>query len=435
MMDFPKYESYKDSGIAWLGEIPQNWEIIRSKYVFSEIDERSQTGNEELLSVSHLTGVTPRSEKNVNMFLAEDYTGAKLCQPNDVVINTMWAWMGALGVSDHTGLVSPSYGVYRPNEKVYPRFLDSLLRTPQYIAEYIRRSTGIQSSRLRLYSNQFLDIPLVMPPIEEQRRIVEFLDRKTAEIDQSIAQKQSLIELLKEQKAILLDRAVTKGLNLDVPMHNSGIEWLEQSPKNWTKVKLKHCIDLLSGFAFKSNFYSNNEEDIPLLRGVNINPGIIRWEDTTYWSKDKTNELTGYLLQEGDIVLGMDRPWISSGIRVARVKFQDLPCLLLQRVARIRAIAPLTQKYLELILTSEGFHAYFEPMLTGISVPHISPEQIKNFEFFVPPEIEQKSICDFVDHISQDFTKAKMYESKAIDALEEFKITLIAEAITGKIKV
>ena len=206
-MSFPKYDNYKYSGVEWLGEIPQDWQIVRAKYVLQEIDERSKTGDEELLSVSHLTGVTPRSEKNVNMFLAEDYTGAKLCQQNDVVINTMWAWMGALGVSPIEGLVSPSYGVYRPNEKVFPRFLDSLLKTPQYIAEYIRRSTGIQSSRLRLYPNQFLDIPLLLPSIEQQKRIVEFLDLKTAEIDQAIEQKQRLIKLLKEQKAILIDRS------------------------------------------------------------------------------------------------------------------------------------------------------------------------------------------------------------------------------------
>ncbi|MGZ9111929.1 MAG: restriction endonuclease subunit S, partial [Rhodoplanes sp.] len=108
------YPAYKDSGLPWLGQIPAHWEEKRAKYFFREIDERSRKGDEELLSVSHLTGVTPRSQKNVTMFRAESYVGHKLCRPGDVVFNTMWAWMGALGVARAAGIVSPSYAVYRP---------------------------------------------------------------------------------------------------------------------------------------------------------------------------------------------------------------------------------------------------------------------------------------------------------------------------------
>ncbi|BAZ53910.1 type I restriction-modification system S subunit [Nostoc sp. NIES-4103] len=434
-MAFPKYDSYKDSGVDWLGEIPEDWQIIRAKYVLKEVDERSKTGKEELLSVSHLTGVTPRNEKNVNMFLAEDYSGSKLCQPNDIVVNTMWAWMGALGVSPVEGIVSSSYGVYRPNDTVFPKFLDNLLRTSIYIAEYNRRSTGVHSSRLRLYPDKFLDIPLLLPPLNEQERISEFIDNTTAEIDEAIAKKQRLIELLQEQKAILINQAVTKGLNPKAPMRDSGVEWLGEIPEHWKKIKLKYFIDLLSGFAFKSSSYSMSNEDIPLLRGININPRTIKWDETVYWPKEKVNKFENYLLEENDIVIGMDRPWISSGIRIARIKYCDLPCLLLQRVARIRAIKPLTQAYLELILNSKSFHSYFEPMLTGISVPHISPEQIKIFETYIPDEFEQNIICNFVEQMSRNFDIAKRQEEKKINILEELKSILIAEAVTGKIKV
>ena len=108
----------RDSGVEWIGEIPAHWEIRRAKYIFREADERSETGAEELLSVSHMTGVTPRSEKNIYMFMAEDYAGSKLCRKGDLVINIMWAWMGALGVSDRVGIVSPSYGIFRQREYV-----------------------------------------------------------------------------------------------------------------------------------------------------------------------------------------------------------------------------------------------------------------------------------------------------------------------------
>src|SRR5699024_10699140 len=128
----------KDSGVDWIGEIPEHWEVKRAKYLFAEIDERSKDGSEELLSVSHMTGVTPRSEKNVSMFMSEDYTGSKLCKSGDLVINIMWAWMGALGVSRYMGIVSPSYGVFRQkqNQLFHPEYLEFLLKTTKYIEHY-----------------------------------------------------------------------------------------------------------------------------------------------------------------------------------------------------------------------------------------------------------------------------------------------------------
>jgi type I restriction enzyme S subunit len=143
----------RPSNIPWIGEIPAHWKILRAKYLFREVDERSKSGNEELLSVSHLTGVTPRSEKNVTMFKAESYVGHKVCRPRDLVVNTMWAWMGALGVAQQEGIVSPAYAVYRPREanELLGGYVDSLFRTRPYTANFISRSTGVRASRLRLY--------------------------------------------------------------------------------------------------------------------------------------------------------------------------------------------------------------------------------------------------------------------------------------------
>ncbi len=127
----------RDSGVPWIGEIPKHWSVKRAKYLFNEIDERSKDGQEELLSVSHMTGVTPRSEKNVTMFMAEDYTGSKTCQKGDLVFNIMWTWMGALGVADRTGIVSSSYGIFRQqlSETLNSDYLEYLLKTTHYIRE------------------------------------------------------------------------------------------------------------------------------------------------------------------------------------------------------------------------------------------------------------------------------------------------------------
>jgi len=204
------YPSYKTPLLRWLPPIPAHWNEQRAKVFFRWVDERSTTGHEELLSVSHLTGVTPRSQKNVTMFKAASYVGSKLCQSNDIVINTLWAWMAALGVSNYSGIVSPVYGVFRPrnSKKFNSGYLDRLLRTRSYAAEYKIRSTGIVDSRLSLYSDQFLAIPLIQPPLSEQVQIAAYLRSQDAKIARFIQTKRELINLLREQRGVLAARAI-----------------------------------------------------------------------------------------------------------------------------------------------------------------------------------------------------------------------------------
>lgn len=191
------YPEYEASSHEWLGPLPAHWNHLRAKYLFREVDERSATGREELLSVSHLTGVTPRSQKMVTMFLAKSNVGHKICRPDDVVINTMWAWMGALGIARHAGIVSPAYGVYRPlpASPFLPPYADQLLRTPAYAAEYQRRSTGVNSSRLRLYPEEFLRIAVVVPPPQDQAAIVRFLGWANGRLGRAIRAKRKVIGL------------------------------------------------------------------------------------------------------------------------------------------------------------------------------------------------------------------------------------------------
>jgi len=201
----------KESGVEWIGEIPEGWTIKKNKYLFFEVDERSKDGNEELLSVSHMTGVTPRSEKNVNMFMSEDYTGSKTCSKDDLVINIMWAWMGAMGIADRTGIVSSSYGIYRQinQNTINTVYLEYLLKTNKYIEEYNKRSTGLHASRLRLYSDMFFDMKIGFAPKQEQQKIVNFIENKTTKIGNAINLQQKQIDKLKEYKATLIDSVVT----------------------------------------------------------------------------------------------------------------------------------------------------------------------------------------------------------------------------------
>lgn len=201
----------KDSDVDWIGAIPKHWSVERAKYLLDEINERSDTGLEELLSVSHMTGVTPRSEKNVTMFMAENYTGSKLCHSGDLVINIMWAWMGALGVSDRTGIVSPSYGVFREQREgtFVPKYLEMLLKSTKYVEYYNKVSTGLHSSRLRFYGHMLFDMALGFPPYEEQTQIIEYISRECSKVDEAITVQAEQVSKLKEYKTTLINSAVT----------------------------------------------------------------------------------------------------------------------------------------------------------------------------------------------------------------------------------
>lgn len=199
----------RESDIPWLGQIPEHWQLERSKWLFRERDKRSETGEEELLTVSHLTGVTPRSEKDVNMFKAETNEGYKICYAGDLVINTLWAWMGAMGVSPVYGIVSPAYHVYTPCSDFYPNYVDALVRIPVFAEEAIRYSKGVWSSRLRLYPEGFFEIWLPVPPLDEQHAIVEHIATETAKLDALKLAAERTIGLLKERRAALIAAAVT----------------------------------------------------------------------------------------------------------------------------------------------------------------------------------------------------------------------------------
>lgn len=200
----------KTSGIDWLGDIPSHWNINKCKNVYSEIDIRSTNGEEELLSVSHYDGVSKRSSKNVTMFMAEDYSGYKLCWPGDLVINILWAWMGALGISNEHGIVSSAYGVYRLKQpKLYnTEFLDLMLRHQGYITEYFKRSKGVNSSRARMYSDDFFTVPIITPPVDEQTEIVATIKQETRIINIAIGKAEKEIELMKEYREAMIAEAV-----------------------------------------------------------------------------------------------------------------------------------------------------------------------------------------------------------------------------------
>lgn len=205
----PNFEE-EDSCVEWLGQIPAHWEIVRAKVLFHEVKERSTTGTEELLTVSHITGVTRRADKNVSMFMAESLEGYKKCQPNELIINTMWAWMGAMGITSEFGIVSPSYNVYRFRSNYdVPSYYDYLFQTSRFKTEVTCLSKGVWSSRLRLYPEAFFEIRLPRPPREEQLKVVMAIQDKVGDYDILENRIKKSIAYLQEYRTALITAVVT----------------------------------------------------------------------------------------------------------------------------------------------------------------------------------------------------------------------------------
>jgi type I restriction enzyme S subunit len=192
-----------DSGLPWLGQIPVHWRTERSKWLFKERDKRTENDEGEMLTVSHLTGVTLRSERNVNMFEAETTEGYKICRKGDLAINTLWAWMGAMGISPCDGIVSPAYNVYVPGSELVSGYVDALVRIPQFAQEVIRYSKG------GLYPEGFFEVWLPVPPLDEQCAIVAHIAAEIAKLDALRAAAEQTMALLKERRAALIAAAVT----------------------------------------------------------------------------------------------------------------------------------------------------------------------------------------------------------------------------------
>ena len=235
-----RYSEYKDSGAQWLGKIPKHWDVIKAKYLWNEVFSFSENGSENLLSVSQYDGVTQAKNES----RSESLKGYKKVAKDNLVINIMLAWMGGLGVSEYNGIVSPAYCVYRLKKAANPKFMHYLYKTPMYLAEFARHSTGVIPSRWRMYTDDFGQVLTLVPPIDEQDMIVSYLDKVTSKIDEAIAQQQKMIDLLNERKQIIINNAVTKGLNPDVPMKDSGVDWIGEIPEHWEVMKTLFTLSM-----------------------------------------------------------------------------------------------------------------------------------------------------------------------------------------------
>ena len=433
---FPKYPAYKDSGVEWLGEIPENWELRRFKYLFKEINERSNDGSEDLLSVSQYTGVTKKSDKVEDgdlLTTASTLEGYKKVNQDDLVINIMLAWNGSLGFSPYDGITSPAYSIYRLNNGNSERFFHYLVRSQLYKSEFKRNSSGVIESRLRLYTDDFFAIWSLLPPLPEQTAIAAFLDDKTTKIDRAIAQKEKMIALLKERKQIIIQNAVTKGLDPNVKMKDSGVEWIGEIPEHWEVKKVKHVTTKIGSGVTPSGGGTIYLEEggIPLLRSQNVHFGRIDFTDVARITPKIHDSMNNSKVKKGDVLLNI------TGGSIGRCHFveTDFELNVNQHVCIVRPSKLIDTKFLNNLLASEIGQGQILFYQQGGGREGLNFQALKNFLIPLPPRNERDQILKYIDKENNRIDQAITLQKTQIEKLKEYKASLIDSAVTGKIKV
>ena len=427
----PRHGSFKDSGIEWIGQVPGHWEIRRNLGLFEERKEVNRP-DLDLLSVTIERGVVRQDEITAKKDSSnEDKSKYKVVRKGDLAYNKMRMWQGAIGVSDYDGIVSPAYIILNTRDKLYARYFHYLYRTEMFIAEANRHSYGLCSDMNSLRYEDFKTIYSPFPPRDDVERILIFLDPKTAEIDEAIAKKQRLIELLKEKKGILINQAVTKGLNPNVPMHDSGVEWIGEIPASWTTCKLKHSVKFVSGGTPSKENKSFWGDEVPWVSPKDMKVKYI--SDSIDKITHRAVKMTNLkLLQPGCVLIVVRGMILAKKIPVALTM---VPATINQDMKAILPSEGLNPTYLMFLLDS--LHDQLSTVLeeSGHGTKTLPTDQLGLFTLPVPSLGEQKAIVSHVRKLDTAFNETTSIIEGQIEQLAAFRNTLIAEAVTGKIRI
>ncbi|HEH5405080.1 TPA: restriction endonuclease subunit S [Campylobacter coli] len=409
-------KNFKDSGIEWLGEIPQDWEIKPLKAVFNQRNE--QNTNLKLCTILSLIkdiGVVPYEEKgNIGNKSKEDLKNYKIARINDLVLNKMNAAIGSLGVSAYNGLVSPIYLVFYINNPKHLMSYYSYLFQIKSVQKFLKiYAYGIMEIRESIDYLDFKKMSLPVPPLKVQEQIANFLDEKCEQIANFIEKKEKLISLLKEQKQVLINETITKGLDKNVNFKDSGIEWLGEIPQHWNILKLKHIASL-------RNQKSNNIDFRIGLENIESKTGKFIPSSEVVFEED------GIGFKKGDILFGKLRPYLAKVFLTDR----DGICVSEFLVLKIKSES---NKFIKFLMLSSLFIDIVDSSTYGTKMPRANWEFIGNLKIPLPPLKEQEQIAKFLDEKCEKIDLLIEKTKKQIKLIKEYKTTLINQAVCGRI--
>lgn len=422
----------KDSGVEWLGDVPRHWSFVPLCSI-AKVKSLVNYQDRNLLSVYLDRGVIPFSdvqEKRTNV-TSEDLSKYQAVDPGDFVLNNQQAWRGSVGVSKYTGIVSPAYMVLCLNSSINPEFANLLFRERTMVAQYLVASKGVGSIQRNLYWPHLKRVSTPLPPLDEQAAIVRYLDHVDRRVRRLVRAKRKLIALLNEQKQAIIYRAVTRGLDPGMPLKDSGIEWLGEVPENWELTRFKFVAAKIVDCLHATPKYSSIGE-FPAIRTADISPGIVRVSTARKLEKAEYLRWVERLEPEAGDVL-YSREGERFGI-AACVPPQTKLCIS-QRMMVFRIRSDHNSTFIMWLLNSPVVYAQAIQDVMGATAPHVNVSTIRNYALALPPRAEQDALVKYIDLSTQSFTRTINDAVREIQLLDEYRIRLIADVVTGKIDV
>jgi len=428
------YPEYRDSGPEWLGRIPAHWDCLPHRALFEEIQDQGHV-DEPLISVTISKGVIRQSDLLAGSSKKDssnlDKSKYKLVVPGDIAYNKMRAWQGAVGVSRYRGIVSPAYIVIRLRNSNNPEYFHFLFRTSAFATEAERWSYGITSDQWSLRPEHFKMIYSCVPTMPEQDAIVAFLQHFDVKVRRFIRNRRRLIQVLNEQKQTIINRAVTRGLDPNVPLKPSGIEWLGDIPTHWEIALLRLRYDQCLGKMVDAKQFTG-EHATPYLRNVNV-----QWDrintDALPLIDIAPHERERFTVKPGDLL-------VCEGGDIGRCAFWDGKisiCGFQKALHRLRPIDPERDhpRFLYYCMFNASKLGVFLADGSENTIAHLTGVKLRAHRFAFPPIDEQREITNHLDSALAETDKATTIAQREIALIREYRTRLIADVVTGKVDV
>jgi len=428
------YSAYKDSGVDWLCEIPKHWELPRLALV---LEERREVNIDRevtrVLSVVRDRGVIPYEERgNMGNKKSDDITRYKVVRPNDIVVNSMNVIIGSVGVSRFSGCLSPVYYVLKtrwPSNR--PEYFDAVFKVKPFQRSLSRIGNGILAHRMRISMNLLKCERVPRPPTDEQVAIVRYLSAADASISRFIRNRRRLIALLNEQKQAIINQAVTRGLDPNVRLKPSGVDWLGEIPEHWEVRKLKYLVSFSGGGTPAKAVERYWRGDIPWVSPKDMKCPMIT-DASDHISAQALESCAGSLVEPDALLLvvrsGILRRTIPTAINAVSVAInQDMKAL--------RPVGSLSTEYLKLLIDGCSNRLLFEWTKSGATVESIEHEYLANTMMPVPPLDEQADIVAHADKESGPIATTIDLTVRQVDLVREYRTRLISDVVTGKVDV
>lgn len=429
MHKLPRHTQYKDSGLPWVGDIPAHWQARRNRFLFREVDRRSEHGDETHLSMSQVHGLVPSKSLSRKSLQSENYAGGKLVEQHDLVLNRLKAHLGVFARAKQAGVVSPDYTVLRPRGEAAVRYCESLFKTPIYVAEFRRRTKGIVEGFWRLYTDDFYNVSALLPPPEEQEQIVAYLRAQDAHIVRFIKAKRDLIGLLTEQKLRIIDHAVTRGLEASVALKPSGIDWLGDVPKHWPIKPLKRWVRLnASTLGEKTDpDFEFRYLDIGSVKTGRLAKELERLRFANAPSRARR------VLRRGDTIISTVRTYLKA-IWYVNEEANDL--IASTGFAVLTPGREIEPEYLGYVIQSTGFVNRVTANSIGIAYPAIAETVLGRFPVVMPSTLEeQRAILAHIKAESAPLDQAIEQALTEIRLIREYRDRQITDVVTGQVDV